>query len=94
MDSKANANANNQAEISTKSQNHETGWSRYNRNRRCLYLGILIFVVIVGLPMAAVPSLRYRLKTRIETLRSAYLGEPAVQPPALARIGENRQPFP
>ena len=55
---------------------------------------MLIFVVLAGLPMIGVPSLRYRLRTRLQGLRAAYAGEPAVQPPALAGVGENRAPFP
>jgi hypothetical protein len=75
-------------------EGHETGWLRYNRNRHRVYLGILVFVVIGGLPMIAVPSIRSRLRTRIQVLRSAYGGEPAAQVPASAKVGENREPFP
>lgn len=77
-----------------KGDHHETGWSRYNRRRHRIYLGILVFVVVAGLPMIGIPSLRYRLRTRIQGLRAAYKGEPAVQAPAFARVGENREPFP
>jgi hypothetical protein len=73
---------------------HETGWSRYNRRRHRIYLGILVFVVVAGLPMIGIPSLRYRLRTRVQGLRAAYAGEPAVQAPAFASVGENREPFP
>jgi hypothetical protein len=78
----------------SKGVDHETGWSRYNRRRHRIYLGILVFVVVAGLPMIGIPSLRYRLRTRVQGLRAAYGGEPAIQAPAFARVGENREPFP
>lgn len=58
------------------------------------YLGLLIFVVIAGMPLVAVPALRARLKTRVQTLRAAAYGEAIVSPPARASVGENREPFP
>lgn len=44
--------------------------------------------------MVGVPSLRLRLRTRVDALRGAALGEPAAQAPASSRIGENHDPFP
>ena len=73
---------------------HETGWSRHNRKRHRIYMGMLIFVVLAGLPMIGIPSLRYRLRTRIQGLRAAYAGMPAAQAPAAATVGESREPFP
>jgi uncharacterized protein YjeT (DUF2065 family) len=59
-----------------------------------IYLALLLFVVLAGLPMLAVPSLRHRLASRVRTLREAALsGGRAVQP-AMAMVGENTEPFP
>jgi hypothetical protein len=58
-----------------------------------VYLGLLLFVVIAGLPIVGVPALRHRLQARVETLRSAWQGKSPIQP-ALANVGENRAPFP
>jgi len=91
-DSDINLNSGNAA--GGKGDRHETGWSRYNRRRRRVYLSILVFVVVAGLPMIGIPSLRYRLRTRVQGLRAAYVGEPVVQAPAFAGVGENREPFP
>jgi hypothetical protein len=66
------------------------GGSHYHHR---VYLGLLLFVVIGGLPILGVPSLRHRLQARVETLRSAWQGKSQIQP-ALASVGENRAPFP
>jgi hypothetical protein len=58
------------------------------------YTGLLIFVVIVGLPLIAIPSLRQRLKTRFDMVRAAIRGEQPPPPPAFARVGQNQVPFP
>ncbi len=70
------------------------GWLRRKRMRQRVYLGILIFVVVAGLPMIAFPSLRARLHYRVQTLRAAALGEPPAPVPVYARIGEHSKPFP
>ncbi|MBZ5496864.1 MAG: hypothetical protein LAP85_10720 [Acidobacteriia bacterium] len=70
---------------------HISGRSGYHRK---IYLGLLIFVTIAGLPIVGVPSLRQRLRSRVETLRSAAAGEPVPQAPAKAVVGENHEPFP
>jgi len=72
----------------------ETGWMRHNRLRDRVYLVILIVVVMAGLPMVTIPAVRARLQSRIQTLRSAWIGEPVPPAPAFARVGENHEPFP
>jgi hypothetical protein len=69
---------------------HGAGGSRYHHN---IYLGLLIFVVVAGLPIVGLPSLRYRLRDRIDSLRSAAQGK-AVAQAASAKVGENLLPFP
>lgn len=54
-------------------------------------MGLLVFVVVVGLPMVGVPSLRNRLSTRVMALKSALSGE--IKPATLA-VGSNHEPFP
>ena len=94
MDTHSDRNLNSGDAAGGKGDHHEIGWSRYNRRRHRIYLGILVFVVVAGLPMIGIPSLRYRLRTRVQGLRAAYAGAPAVQAAAFARVGENREPFP
>jgi len=67
---------------------------RRGRGRRQVYWGLLTFVVAAGLPMIGAPSLRARLKTRVETLRDAATGVPEAPAPVIARVGENHEPFP
>lgn len=64
------------------------------RYRRKVYLGLLIFVVVVGLPIVGIPSVRYRLRTRVQMLRAAVLRHQIAPAPALAKVGETRAPFP
>lgn len=66
------------------------GGFRYHHR---IYTGLLLFVVVAGLPIVAVPSLRHRLQERVETLRSAWAGKPLIRP-ALATVGANPAPFP
>lgn len=63
----------------------------YHKN---LYKGLLMFVVIGGLPLVGLPSLRLQLKTRVWTLGAAVMGQPPRQTPVKATVGENREPFP
>ncbi len=70
-----------------------------DRRRRLLYhqrfyFGLLIFVLVAGLPLVGLPSVRSQLRTRVQTLRAAAMGEPPIQAPAKGNIGENQQPFP
>ncbi len=65
--------------------------SLYHQN---VYLGLLIFVLVAGLPVVGLPSLRSQLRTRVRTLRAAVMGEPLLQAPAKLNVGENQEPFP
>src|SRR5437773_9363189 len=57
-------------------------------------MGLLLFVVIAGLPLTTVPVLRHRFSARVQSLREA-LGHLPIKPaPAWAKVGENRSPFP
>jgi hypothetical protein len=73
---------------------HGRGVSARPRYHRKVYLGLLIFVVVVGLPIVGVPSVRHRLKTRVQTLRAAVLRQQIAPAPAVAKVGEKREPFP
>ena len=80
--------------MSSAKPSQEPQYSRRGRIRRRVYSGMLLFVVVVGLPIVGVPSLRLRLQTRFVSLRSALTGEPQPPAPAVAVVGENREPFP
>src|SRR5207247_8703364 len=68
-------------------------WRRF-RARYQVYMGLLLFVAIAGLPLIAVPVLRHRLSARVQSLREA-LGPLPIKPtPALAKGGDNRHPCP
>jgi hypothetical protein len=76
-----------------------SAWDYASRQRRAerfrfrFYLGLLVFVVVVGLPIIGVPALRHRLSSRVEALREA--ARPNQGPVAvLARVGENAGEFP
>ncbi len=72
----------------------ERGGQRRFRIQYRFYMGVLLFVVVVGLPIIAFPALRARLSNRVRTLREA-LGPLSIKPtPAWAKVGENRYPFP
>jgi hypothetical protein len=69
---------------------------RYNStgfygSRRRLSLGLLLFVVLVGLPIVGIPSLRNRLSARVMALKVAFVGG---QQPAVAVVGANQGPVP
>ncbi|NWG13510.1 MAG: hypothetical protein HXY20_08260 [Acidobacteria bacterium] len=68
--------------------------SRYARIMYRLYMGLLLFVVVAGIPILGIPSLRHRLQQRAEILRAALLARSQASPPVVARIGENAEPFP
>jgi len=90
MESSNDPVAANQAAESSGTKRKAKRW-RYHQKA---YLGLLIFVVIAGMPIIAVPSLRMRLRTRTQVLRAAALGEAPVQPSITATVGANREPFP
>lgn len=68
---------------------------RYYRVLYRIYVGLLLFVVLAGLPAVAVPSLRHRLALRVQTLREAWskAGRSAM-PPVFAKVGGNTELFP
>jgi hypothetical protein len=65
--------------------------TRFFKIRGRFYTGLLLFVVVVGLPMIGIPSLRNRLSGRVQALKTAFAGEKA---PVSVKVGENREPFP
>jgi hypothetical protein len=67
------------------------GFSKFYSTRRRVYGILLLFVIVVGLPLAAVPKLRNRLVTRAQVLGDAFAGK---QAPALIQVGESHEPFP
>ncbi len=64
---------------------------RFYRRRQRVSMGLLVFVVVVGLPIVGVPSLRHRLSTRVLALKSAMAGDIK---PATLEVGSNHEPFP
>jgi hypothetical protein len=64
---------------------------RFYKKRSRFYTGLLIFVVVIGLPIVSVPHLRNRLSARIMMLKTAVAGNVT---PAVAQVGANQEPFP
>ncbi len=64
----------------------------FYRTRNRFYTALLLFVVLAGLPVVSVPSLRHRLSDRIQDLREAWAGG-KIKPVVLS-VGENKEPFP
>lgn len=59
-----------------------------------VYTGLMIFVVVIGVPLLGIPSVRNRLYTRVHSVYGAF-GPLALKiPPAWAKVGENRYPVP
>ncbi len=69
---------------------HEKAEEFFKRRRR-LNLWLLLFVIIVGSPIGAVPKLRDRFLTRVFTLKDAMAGNIK---PAVAQVGVNHEPLP
>jgi hypothetical protein len=67
------------------------GPSLFYTRRHHFYIGLLLFIVIVGLPIVSVPYLRNRLSARILMLKAGMAGEIK---PVLAQVGANKEPFP
>lgn len=67
------------------------GFSIFYKTRRRVYGALLLFVIVVGLPIASIPKLRYRFLTRAQVLGNAIVGKRA---PVLVQVGENRKPLP
>lgn len=64
---------------------------RFYRKRQRFSLCLMIFIVIVGIPILGVPSLRNRLSTRVMALKAALAG---VREPQIVDVGYNREPVP
>ncbi len=77
--------------MALKSDRAPTGSSRFYKTRRRVYGALLLFVVIAGLPIVAVPSLRMRLAERVQVLRTAFSGR---QSPVMLQVGANHEPLP
>ena len=67
------------------------GFSRFYKTRRRVYCALLLFVIVVGVPIAAVSKLRDRLMTRSQALWEAAIGRRA---PVMVQVGENHEPLP
>ena len=63
---------------------------RYDGRQR-FYTALLLFVVIVGLPIVGVPSLRHRLADRVAAIKDAIGGRIE---PVTAEIADEQAPFP
>jgi hypothetical protein len=64
---------------------------RFYRKRNRFYTLLLLFVVVIGLPMVAVPNLRNRLSARIHLLKAAVAENVNA---VIAEVGANQEPFP
>jgi hypothetical protein len=67
------------------------GPSLFYTRRHHVYTGLLLFIVVVGLPVVSVPYLRNRLSARILMLKAGMAGEIK---PVVAQVGANQEPFP
>ena len=67
------------------------GAAEFFTKRRRAYLGLLAFVVVAGLPIAAIPKLRGRLLSRAFVLNDAIAGKIK---PVVAQVGANMEPLP
>jgi hypothetical protein len=65
--------------------------TRFYAVRRRFYEGLLLFIVVAGLPIVGVPFLRQRLSERVIAFKLAFSNDII---PARAGVGENKQPFP
>jgi len=74
-------------------QSQSAGSSRFYLSRYRFYAALLLFVVVVGVPMLAVPSLRGRLLGRAGRLRAAAAGKSNTLPVSAA-VGQSALPFP
>jgi len=68
-------------------------WYRFYVQRSRFYLGVVAFILVAGLPMLVVPSLRNRLESRLHTLRQAAAGS-GRDSTVVAQVGQNPEPFP
>jgi hypothetical protein len=65
---------------------------RFYKVRQRINGGLLIFVVVIGLPLIGVPSLHDRLSQRVLGFKLALSDSGVV--PVTVKVGENMQPFP
>jgi hypothetical protein len=65
---------------------------RFYKARQRIYEGLLIFVVVIGLPIVGVPSLRECLSQRVLAFKMVISYNSIV--PVTLKVGENKQPFP
>lgn len=70
---------------------HHAEPQRFYKTRHRISTGLMIFVVVVGLPILGIPSLRNRLSNRVMALKSAAVG--GILPVTLD-VGANHGPFP
>jgi hypothetical protein len=68
--------------------------TKYYKSRQRAFWSLLVFVVAVGLPIVGVPSLRERLRSRVQGLRAAATAPAVASQPSTAVVGENQQPYP
>jgi hypothetical protein len=84
-------NSQQEGGVDSKSNRAFKSSSRFYKTRQRIYGGLLLFVVIVGLPIVTVHSLRHRLTARVQQLKTALAG---VQSPLTVQVGANRGPLP
>jgi hypothetical protein len=65
--------------------------AQFYQRRQRFSLSLLLFVVIVGLPIIGVPSLRNRLSTRVLAMKGALAGD---RKPSMVVVGANKEPIP
>jgi hypothetical protein len=64
---------------------------RFFMVRKRVYTGLLLFIILVGMPLLTVPFLRNRLSERIFVLKASITG---YVKPAIAHVGANPEGFP
>jgi hypothetical protein len=69
----------------------KSGRKRNARVRQWIYGGVLFFAAAAGISLTAVPAIRDRLFDRIQTLKTAWLGETQFD---ITPVGENDIPYP
>jgi hypothetical protein len=62
-----------------------------DRMRGRIYKGLLLFIILAGLPTIAIPKLHNRLNDRIRLLRTAWIQNELT---SIAQTGANANPFP
>jgi hypothetical protein len=62
-----------------------------DRGRRRFYIGLLLFIILAGVPTIAIPKLRNRLYDRFHVLRTAWVGEETL---SMNHVGGNMNPYP